>query len=213
MPAKGERKEHWNKGRRVNPKICKPFKTEYVELARNMSAAGAQEMDIAYLFGISTYNLRKWKTENTDFAKAINRGDRFTLTYLIGKGIQRAGGYEYLETKKKYYAIKDSEGNYIHDGKVEITETPKHMPPDGSLLMFMIGALERKLGGTDWQSKQFIESKTTKDINIRVIDGNKIAEQIEKLGGSWAGPTIEAELIDPIKEEINEEITKELDAG
>jgi hypothetical protein len=188
--------------KRINPHIAKPYKAEYAEIAERLKASGAQEMDIAYLLGTSTTNLRKWKIEHEEFAKAINRGDRFTLAYLIGKGIQKAGGYDWIEERRKYTA--DSEGNPT--GDVEITRTNRHVPADGTLLMFLAGCIDRKLGNTDWQSKQFIEKKEER--TIKVINGDAIASQIEKLGGKW-GKIVEAEFM----QKEHKLITGDVDAG
>ena len=64
------------------------------------------------------------------------------------------------------------------------------MPADGSLLMFLAKCLDRRLGGNTWMDIQKIEKK--EDKTIRVINGEKIAEQIDKLGGRW-GKIVEAE--------------------
>jgi hypothetical protein len=190
--------------KRINPKVAEPYDTKYAEIAMRLAASNATEMDIAWLLGTNTTNLRKWKAENPDFAKCLNRGAQFTLAKLIGSGIHQSVGYDYVETKKKY--VTDKNGNLT--GDIEVTETPKKVHGNPSLLMFLIGCLDRRLGGTDWQSKQFIESKSEKNVNIRVIDGKKIAEQIDKLGGKWS-KAIECEFVEKEPEQITGKVDSE----
>lgn len=175
--------EDWKKkgSKRINPKKAKAYNTEFAELAERLAASGATEMDIAYIFGTTTYNLRNWKRNNPDFAKAINRGKQLTKAYLIAKGMKAAAGYDWTEEKQKF--VVDAEGKPT--GNIEVIKTKKHQPSDGKLLMFMVSALDRQLGGDNWVAKQFVENKTEKNVNIRVIDGQKIAEQFDKLSGKW----------------------------
>jgi hypothetical protein len=185
MPKKGrfKNKDEYKKAGspRINPKKLKPYNTEYAAFAQNLAASGAAEIDIAYIFGISTYNLRKWKSEHPEFSKCINRGKQLTKAYLIGKGIKAAAGYDWIEKKKQYIEIDGKT-----DGAAKVTETNKHQPVDGKLLMFLVAALERQLGGKDWIAKQYIESTENKNVTVKVIDGNKIAEQFDKLAGKWS---------------------------
>ena len=200
MP-RGKTKKDWEEegSKRINPHKAKAYNTEFAELAERLAASGATEMDIAYILGTSTYNLRKWKREHYDFAKAINRGKQLTRAYLIAKGIKAAAGYDYVEKKSQY--VTDENGNLT--GEVKVTETPKHQPSDGKLLMCMIACLDRQLGGNDWVARQFVESKTEKNINVRVIDGQKIADQFDKLSGKWANAIdakfVESKLLDEKK--------------
>lgn len=179
------------KGVSPNPKKAKAYNTEYAELALRLSASGANEADIAYLLGTNTTNLRKWKSENEDFAKALNRGAKLTRAYLVSKGIKAAAGYDYIETRTKNGT--DREGNPTE----EITKTTKHVQPNGSLLMFLLGCLDRRLGEDNWIARQYVQSNEERNITVKVIDGNKIADQIEKLGGKWKQDIIDSEFVEP----------------
>jgi len=167
-------------------KPIKPFLTEYIQIAEKLAASGAAQIDIAYILGVSSNTLRGWKKENLEFATAINRGAQFTLAHLIGKGIQKAAGYDYEEVRTK--TIVDETGNQA--GKMEVTKTTKHQPADGALLMFLAECLDRKLGGNTWVRKTV--SEVTGNINHRVINGKDISNQIDRLGAKWTN-AIEAE--------------------
>lgn len=194
-PAYKDKEDYKRQGsKRINPKKAKAYNTEYAAEAERLSASGATEMDIAYILGTSTYNLRKWKKDHYDFRKAINRGKQLTKAYLIGRGIKAGGGYDYIDEKREYKV--DGKGKSI--GEVKVTVSKKHQPADGKLLMFMLSALDRQLGGDGWVARQFIESKSEKNVNVRVIDGQKIADQFDKLSGKW-GKAIDAEF-KPVEE-------------
>lgn len=194
-PRYKDKQDYQEQGsKRINPKKAKPYSTDFPQMAERLSASGATEMDIAYILGTSTYNLRKWKKDHYDFRKAINRGKQLTRAHLIAKGIKAAGGYDYLEEKQECKV--DDDGKPV--GEIKITKTKKHQAADGRLLMFMLSALDRQLGGDGWVAKQFVESKTEKNVNIKVIDGQKIAEQFDKLSGKW-GKAIDLEF-EPIEE-------------
>lgn len=199
--------EDWVKqgSKRVNPVKAKPYNTEFAEVAEHLSATGATEMDIAYILGTTVYGLKQWKRKHPEFAKSLNRGKQLTRAYLIAKGIKAAAGFNYIEEKRDYKVDKD--GNQIGDVKISVSK--KSQAPDGKLLMFMIAALDRQLGGDNWVSKQFIESKSEKNVNVRVIDGKKIAEQFDKLSGKWSkaidGEVVDAEFVDSDSKERNNE--------
>ena len=167
-------------------KPIKPFNTEYIQIAEKLAASGAAQIDLAYIFGVSSNTLRQWKKDHLEFATAINRGAQFSLAHLIAKGIQKASCYSYEEVRTK--TITDAEGNPT--GKAEKTVTTKHQPADGALLMFLVENLDRKLGGNNWMRRTVTE--VNGNVTHHVINGKDIATQIDRLGAKWTN-AIEAE--------------------
>src|SRR4030042_5979630 len=124
------------------------FNSNFIDVAQKLAASGATDTDIAFLLGTSKRGLRSWKKENPDFKKALNRGRELSLAYLIAQGIRAAAGYDYTETTTKEKKVL-SDGAIV-DLPVETVTRHRHQPTDAKLLMFLVAALDRQLGGSNW---------------------------------------------------------------
>jgi len=156
------------------------FNSNFIDVAQKLAASGATDTDIAFLLGTSKRGLRNWKKENPEFKKALNRGRELSLAYLIAQGIRAAAGYDYTETTTKEKKVL-SDGVLV-DLPVETVTRHRHQPTDAKLLMFLVAALDRQLGGSNWLSQHKIEIDDKKNINIH-LTGEVISNQIDELAG------------------------------
>jgi len=163
---------------------AKKYNSEYAQMAMRQIASGAKLADVAYWFGTSLANLNKWKKENPEFKRALNQGAKLTQAWLLAKGMQFSVEHQVIDKITTYKVNK--EGEIVGDKTVK--EFKKTIPGNPQMIMFLAGALGRRLGDDTWSSKQFIESKIEKNVTHRIIDGKAIAEKMDKLAGKWAIP-------------------------
>jgi len=184
---------------REHRKEAKEYNSEYAEMAMKQIASGAKLADVAYWFGTNLSNLRKWKKEHPEFKRALNRGAELTQAWLLAKGMQTAVEHKCIDKIITY--TEDAEGNIV--GKKQIKEIEKTIPSNPQLLIFLAGAMSRRLGDESWTTKQFTETKIEKNVNYRIVDGKKIVEHLDKLAGSWS-KVIDAEFVEQPKLETSE---------
>lgn len=181
----------WEKAgaKRINKKVAKPFLPEYLEIAQNLKATGASDYDIAFLLGTNRTNLNKWKKEYPELKKVLSRGKELTRIHLIGKGLKMAGGYTIKKKTIEYIGIEDKDGNLVpeeKDGKkkFKVKEDEQEVAGNDRLLMFLLSSLERDLGKDTFINRQFIDKKVEETVT-HTIDTKSIADQIDKLSGSY----------------------------
>lgn len=172
---------------RINPHYAKEYIPEYADIAARMKATGATDKDLAFYFDTSTDRIRQWRKEHPEFSRACKAGRDMTKQYLLKKGMMAAAGYEYTErsVKGNYNVKEDGSLELIPGTTVTVTETPKIVPPNDKLLIFMVSAMDRQAGKYDWVSKQYIESKHEETITHK-LDASAVADQIDRLAGNYA---------------------------
>lgn len=185
---------------RINPTKAKAYNTEYVAIAERLVATGASQEDLAFLFGTSLTNFKKWKRENPEFKQALKRGKELTKAYLVAQGIKTAAGYTFEDKIIEYVAMVDENGNEIiqedENGNklAKIKKIKKTVPPNERMLMFLLSALDRQLGNDDWVNKQLVETKVDKTITHK-IDTDSVIDQINKL--SSGVKHIDSQIVEP----------------
>jgi len=176
---------------RESRREVKKYDSEYAQQATRMAASGAKMADIAYWFGTSLANLNKWKKENPKFKKALNRGAKLMQAWLLAKGMQFSVEHQVIDKITTYKVNK--KGKIVGDKTVK--EVEKTIPGNPQMVMFLAGALGRRLGDDNWTTKQFTETKIEKNVTHRIVDGQKIVDHIDKLAGGW-DKVINAEFVE-----------------
>lgn len=96
------------------------YRPEYVQIAATLCAkfAATDEM-LAAAFNTSIPTLHRWRAQNEDFRKAVTLNKQDADDQVERALFQRAVGYTTTETLA-----------HVIQGKVVLTEIPKHYPPD-----------------------------------------------------------------------------------
>ena len=171
---------------KINPKEKKGFDTEYAEMAGKLVAAGANQKDLAFVFGTSEGVIREWKRDHKEFKNAINRGKELTLARLIGAGIQSAEGttVETITVTEKHTVLEDGTIGGLTPGTVvDVKKETKNLPPNEKMIQFLASTLSRQLKIDDWVSKQFTETKVSGEVKHK-IDASMVAKQIAAQAGN-----------------------------
>jgi len=187
---------------RVNPKEKKPFSTEYSAMAEKLVASGANQKDLAFVFGTSQDVIREWKRDHPEFKNAVKRGKEITLSRLIGAGIKAAEGATVTTTTYTGTGIVGENGmveELIPGTEVDVKKEVKEIPPNDKLIQFLANTLSRQLGKEDWVSKQFSETKVSGEVQHK-IDASSVQKQIEEQSARLIkhvdSNVIDAEVID-----------------
>lgn len=170
---------------RINPHYAKEFTTEHAQMAEKLVASGCNAGDLAFIFGTSEDNIKKWKRENPEFKQAIERGKEITLARLIGAGIKSAEGQTVKTTTIIGKGIILADGtvrDLIPGTQVDVKTEIKELPVNDRLIQFLANTLSRQLGKDDWVTKNLSETKVTGEVNHK-LDASEIMKQIELQGG------------------------------
>ncbi|KMJ45454.1 terminase [Xenorhabdus khoisanae] len=103
------------------------YQEAYAEQARKLCLLGYTDKELADFFEVSESTLNNWKHEYPVFLESIKKGKQVADGEVAAKLFHRATGYEHPEDDIR--AI---------DGKVVITPTTKHYPPDTTAAIFWL---------------------------------------------------------------------------
>lgn len=185
--ARWENKEQYEAdgSPRLNPHEALQFTTEHAQMAEKLVASGCNLPDLAFIFGTSEWNLKKWKKEHPEFKHAIDRGKQVTLQRLIGAGIKAAEGQTIKTTTITGKGIILADGtvrDLIPGTQVDIKTEIKELPINEKMVQFLANTLSRQLGTEDWVTKNFSETKVSGEVKHK-LDASEIQRQIEAQGG------------------------------
>ncbi|THF55928.1 terminase [Pseudothauera rhizosphaerae] len=108
--------------------------------AEKLCAEGFTDDQLAKFFEVSIQTLNTWKAVHPEFLEALKRGkDRFDTERVEVALAQRAIGYSHPEDDIRVVA-----------GKIVITPTIKHYPPDTTACIFWLKNRQPK----KWRDKQ-----------------------------------------------------------
>ncbi|MGU3521569.1 terminase gpP N-terminus-related DNA-binding protein [Enterobacteriaceae bacterium C23F] len=132
-------------------KVGRPsrYKKEYAEQARKLCLLGYTDAELADFFGVSEQTINAWKKAHSEFLESIKKGKDVADGEVAAKLFHRATGYEH-----------DEDDIRAVDGKIVITPTVKHYPPDTAAAIFWL----KNRQGKKWRDKQ--------DINHLSEDGS-----------------------------------------
>lgn len=117
------------------------YKQEYAEQARKLCLLGHTDAELADFFGVAESTINKWKKDHSEFSESIKRGKAVADSEVAAKLFHRATGYEHPEDD-----IKSC------DGRIIVTPTIKHYPPDTTAAIFWLKNRQSK----KWRDKQEI---------------------------------------------------------
>ncbi|MEG5642276.1 terminase [Enterobacter asburiae] len=132
-------------------KVGRPsrYKKEYAEQARKLCLLGYTDAELADFFEVAESTINKWKKDHPEFSESIKKGKSVADGEVASKLFHRATGYEHPEDDIR--AV---------EGKIVITPTVKHYPPDTAAAIFWL----KNRQGKKWRDKQ--------DINHLSEDGS-----------------------------------------
>lgn len=132
-------------------KVGRPtnYKKEYAEQARKLCLLGHTDAELAEFFDVSEQTINAWKKAHAEFLESIKKGKAVADGEVASKLFHRATGYEHPEDDIR--AV---------EGKIVITPTVKHYPPDTTAAIFWL----KNRQGKKWRDKQ--------DINHLSEDGS-----------------------------------------
>jgi len=196
-PVKKGYKHLGDKPEKFKVKSNAKFNLKYIDEAARMVAAGMDEKDLAFLWGISPLTIPSWKKRYPQFKKACEVGKEVAKQHAIAQLYRAAVGYDYDKTIKVYKA----DGKTVTSVKV-ITEHQKGEP---LLMQFLLSNLDPE----NWKQRRKYEITEKRFNFIGGIDGkldfNKIAQYAGRLlpdnseGGS-AKPVISTEVSSSVSE-------------
>lgn len=113
------------------------FRSEYVEVARNLCEMGAIDVEVAKALGVHKVTLYRWCAEHPEFSEAMQVGKEPANRRLLLAFMRKACGYEF---KEEIVTYDSKRGQYAR------TTVTKHVPPDTAALIF---GLKNRLGWRD----------------------------------------------------------------
>lgn len=115
------------------------YKCEFPEQARKLCMLGATDKDMAEFFGVGESTLNRWKIEYPEFRESLKGGKMMADANVAESLYKRATGYEHPEDDIK-----------VVSGRIVITPTIKHYPPDATSMIFWLKNRRPDL----WRDKQ-----------------------------------------------------------
>ena len=152
---------------KYNPKYHVPW-------AKSLAMEGKTDEEIADRLGIARSTLSKWKSENKEFAEALEIGKESADAEVELSMYKRAIGYRYKE--KKVIVQMDKDGNQM-PARIETVE--KEIVPDVTAQIFWL----KNRKPDKYRDKQDIAIEKDKDIKIIVAP----ASTMEKDEGNEDG--------------------------
>ena len=116
------------------------YRTEYIQRAKEMCAAGATSMELADEFDVSIQTLYNWRAKYPEFMDAIKVNKEIADQRVERSLFERATGYERNSVK----IFCDKDGN--------VTEVPyrEYVPPDATSMIFWL----KNRKPAEWRDKQ-----------------------------------------------------------
>lgn len=116
------------------------YNEEYNEQVRKLCLLGSTDESIADFFNVSVATINNWKIKHPKFLESIREGKEVADANVANALYNRALGFSHQH---------DHISNY--QGKITITETTKHYPPDTAAAFIWL----KNRGG--WKDKQEVE--------------------------------------------------------
>lgn len=140
------------------------YQKAYAEQARKLCLLGYTDEQLADFFEVAVSTISKWKVEHQEFSEAIKKGKDIADGDVVDSLYQRAMGYEHPEDDIR--AV---------EGKIVITPTTKHYPPDTTAAIFWLKNRQK----AQWRDKQEIEQSGSITHNIMPVPSCSSAEEWE----------------------------------
>ncbi|EAA8759577.1 terminase [Salmonella enterica] len=115
------------------------YQAAYAEQARKLCLLGYTDAELADFFDVDEATINRWKKEHHEFCESIKKGKSVADGEVAAKLFHRATGYEHPEDDIRTV-----------DGKIVITPTIKHYPPDTTAAIFWLKNRQKN----KWRDKQ-----------------------------------------------------------
>lgn len=125
------------------------YKIEYSDLAKRLCMLDLTDSELAAAMDVSEQTINTWKKKYPAFLESIKKGKLIADADVAAKLFHRATGYEHPEDDIR--AV---------DGRIVITPTTKHYPPDTAAAIFWLKNRQRD----KWRDKQEVEH--TGELNL-----------------------------------------------
>ncbi|WP_446471148.1 terminase [Xenorhabdus stockiae] len=103
------------------------YQEAYAEQARKLCLLGYTDKELADFFEVSESTLNNWKHDHPEFLESLKKGKQVADGEVAAKLFHRATGYEHSEDDIR-----------VVEGKIVITPTTKHYPPDTTAAIFWL---------------------------------------------------------------------------
>lgn len=140
------------------------YQKAYAEQARKLCLLGYTDDQLADFFEVAVSTIQKWKLDHPEFSDSIKKGKAIADGDVVDSLYQRAMGYEHPEDDIR--AV---------EGKIVITPTTKHYPPDTTAAIFWLKNRQK----AQWRDKQEIEQSGSITHNIMPVPSCSSAEEWE----------------------------------
>lgn len=130
------------------------YQKAYAEQARKLCLLGYTDDQLADFFEVAVSTIQKWKLDHPEFSDSIKKGKAIADGDVVDSLYQRAMGYEHPEDDIR--AV---------EGKIVITPTTKHYPPDTTAAIFWLKNRQK----AQWRDKQEIEQSGSITHNIMPV--------------------------------------------
>lgn len=140
------------------------YQKAYAEQARKLCLLGYTDDQLADFFEVAVSTIQKWKLDHPEFSDSIKKGKAIADGDVVDSLYQRAMGYEHPEDDIR--AV---------EGKIVITPTTKHYPPDTTAAIFWLKNRQK----AQWRDKQEIEQTGSITHNIMPVPTCSSADEWE----------------------------------
>ena len=185
MPHEGRWKNHeeWEAegSPRIQPKQIPPYLPEYAGIVARMLAAGHTHNEIFQVLGITRHGFNVWKANNPDLKQAWLHAKEQIRADLVRSGIEQAKGYTVVDEEITTDGVIGEDGvpKLTVGVPVRVKRVKKHVQGNSAVLKFILGGLDRQLGGNTWQ-----EFRTVENVERHTIDAGEVLQQIDRLSGT-----------------------------
>lgn len=117
-------------------KVGRPtdYKPECVELGYKFALLGADDADLARMFGVAESTINLWKQKHPEFSESINNGKDQADAEVASKLFHRAKGYSHAAVK----IVADAKTGAEH-----VSHFTEHYPPDTAAAIFWLKNRQR----------------------------------------------------------------------
>lgn len=140
------------------------YQKAYAEQARKLCLLGYTDDQLADFFEVNPATIHRWKKDHREFCDSIKNGKTIADGDVVDSLYQRAMGYEHPEDDIRTV-----------DGRIVITPTIKHYPPDTTAAIFWLKNRQK----AQWRDKQEIEQTGTLTHNIMPVPTCSSADEWE----------------------------------
>lgn len=134
------------------------YKPEYAELAKKFCLLGADDKELARMFGVVESTINLWKLNHPEFSESMREGKEIADAKIAESLYHRAKGYKHDDVHISNY-----------QGMITVTPLVKHYPPDTAAASLWL----RNRQPDKWRDKV--------DVNHGLQPNNPLADLVSKI--------------------------------